>query len=531
MKMMLLLVVLTVVIVLLPLLPAIEEWRRPTDAAPLPLDEADTDAPDALARGFAARLDDALDRGLIELAGVPLVHVPRHATHAPWPLDEPEIRTGRSRRLWHADGDCHLPERLDCLAEMSARGAMRAAPGRTYRALLSGGHLALPERVRVLRWAHGQCVTVGDRCELPARVSADDALLLGRDVSFSLLHATVIRFVGVVPPDLPVPPGGRWSIGRAEGVQWDSPRGPGQAARSLHVPALRHWHGDLHCAGHLTLGEGCIADGSLRAAGTISLGAGGQVRGGLVAPGEIYLAAGCAVQASIVSETAVVLGPGCIVGRPGAHATVRAPRVQIGQGVVVHGTVWAGQHLLSVGQDEDRDPVRLAADPTGQGARIAWDPISGRGLAEASIRIGPRRGWDGDLVCRDRLEIGHRCHARGSLKAHGDLGLGAGTRVDGSVVARGDILVGAGAAVVGPVLSETAVVLGPGCTIGTPQQPATVSAPRIEVAQGVVVHGTIRAGRSGDALGTLQRGIDADAVETAESGHAPGLPLPGRVAA
>lgn len=524
MKMMALLALLTLVIVVLPLLPAIEEWRRPADATPRPVGERDGVAPDAPARQFASRLDDALDRGLIELAGVPLVHVSRQAIHAPWPLDEAEIRSGRSRRIWHADGDCHLPDRLDCQAEMSARGAMRAAAGHRYRALLSGGQLTLPARVQVTRWAHGQCVVVGDRCQLCGPVSAEQAILVGREVSFTLLHAPVIRFVGLVPPDTPVPPTDCWSIGRAEGVQWTAPHGPGHAVGALHVPAARRWRGDLTCAGTLTLGEGCVADGSLRAAGPISLGAGSQVLGSLVSPGEIYLAAGTAVRASIVSETAVVLGAGCIVGVPGAHATVRAPSVQIGKGVVVHGTVWAGQRLLSVGQDAP-PPAHAAdaPDPASPDERIVWDPVSGRGLATVSLAIAAGRRWRGDLVCHGDLSLGHRCHAHGSLKARGDLGLGAGVRVEGHVVADGEILVGAGAVVTGSVVSEAAVVLGPGCTIGSPGRPVTVCAPRLEVAQGVVVHGTIRADRGGDAIGTLQQVDDGNDAAAAT--------LPGRAAA
>jgi predicted acyltransferase (DUF342 family) len=103
-------------------------------------------------------------------------------------------------------------------------------------------------------------------------------------------------------------------------------------------------------------------------------------------------------------------------------------------------------------------------------------------------------------------------------------------QVDGSVVAQGDVLVGAGSRVGGSVMSETAVVLGPGCTIGTPERHATVCAPRIEVALGVVVHGTVWAGASGDAVGALQIGADVDLDE-----HLPDLPqlpgLPGRAAA
>ncbi|HMZ01888.1 MAG TPA: hypothetical protein PLU79_19740, partial [Burkholderiaceae bacterium] len=82
--------------------------------------------------------------------------------------------------------------------------------------------------------------------------------------------------------------------------------------------------------------------------------------------------------------------------------------------------------------------------------------------------------------------------------------LGAGGCVDGSVIAQGEIVVGAGVHVPGSVASETAVVLGPGCQVGAPGRPATVCAPRIEVALGVVVHGTVWAGDSGDALGTMQ---------------------------
>jgi predicted acyltransferase (DUF342 family) len=207
---------------------------------------------------------------------------------------------------------------------------------------------------------------------------------------------------------------------------------------------------------------------------------------------------------------------------------VRAPRVEVGKGVVVHGTVWSGQHMRTVGgpQDEDLDPM----DASGLGAAVRWNTVSGRGLANADLKVPPLRQWRGDLVCQGDLELGARCHARGSLKAYGDLGVGPGVQVEGSVVAQGDVLIGAGSHVGGSVVSETAVVLGPGCTIGTPERHATVCAPRIEVALGVVVHGTVWAGASGDAVGSLQIDNEVDLDE-----HLPDLPqlpaLPGRAAA
>lgn len=528
MKSALLLILLTLAVILLPLLPAFREWWRPTDVTPLPIDETDALEPAYLARRFSEMIGPALDQGLIELGGVPLVHLPANAIHAPWPLNAQEVRTQRTRRIWHTDGDCVLPERLHCLAEMSARGALRTAAGRTYRALLSSAQLTLAPHTRVIRWAHAESLVIGDHCQLPARISATQGLMLGREVSFSLLHAPAIRFTGQVQLDWPVPPQGRWSIGSSEGVLWDAASGTGQVPHALHVPPLRRWRGDLHAASHLSLGEGCEAEGSLRSAGTLNLGAGSRVHGGLIARGEVYLAAGTTVGSSIVSETLVVLGAGCVVGVPGAHATVRAPRVEIGKGVVVHGTVWSGQHMRTVGlpRDEDFDPM----DPAGLGPAVRWNPVSGRGLANADLKVPPLRQWRGDLVCQGDLELGARCQVRGSLKAYGDLGLGPGVQVEGSVVAQGDVLVGAGSHVHGSVVSETAVVLGPGCTIGSPERHATVCAPRIEVALGVVVHGTVWAGASGDAVGALQ--IDSDVDPEDQLPELPPLPvLPGRAAA
>ena len=528
MKHTLLLIVCTLVVVLLPLWPAFREWRRPTDVTPLPIDETDALEPSYLARRFSDLLADAVDKGQIALGGVPLVHLPSNAIHAPWPLNAQEVRSERTRRIWHTDGDCVLPDRLHCLAEMSARGALRTAQGRTYRALLCGTQLTLAPHTRVIRWAHARTLVAGDHCQLPARISATQALVLGREVSFALLHAPTIRFAGQVPAQRSLPPDGRWSIGSTEGVLWDAASGVGRVPESLQVPPLRRWRGDLHADHHLSLGEGCEAEGSLRVAGTLSIGAGSRVHGGLMARGEVYLAAGTSVGSSIVSETLVVLGAGCVVGVPGAHATVRAPRVEIGKGVVVHGTVWSGQHMRTVGrpQDEDLDPM----DPAGLGPAVRWNGVSGRGLANADLKIPPLRHWAGDLVCQGDLELGARCQVDGSLKAYGDLGLGPGVQISGSVVAQGDVLVGAGGQVRGSVVSETAVVLGPGCTIGSPECPATVCAPRIEVALGVVVHGTVWAGASGDAVGALQ--IDSEVDPEDQWPELPPLPaLPGRAAA
>ena len=532
MTMALLLILLCLGVVLVPLLPALSEWHRPTDVTPLAIDEADALEPDCLARRFAARLDRALQLDVGQVGDTPLSTLPRSSLWPVGTLTKKEQRTGRTERIWYSAGDAVLPQGLHGLAEIAARGLLRAAAGHTYRALLAGGRLLLSSRVRVMRWAHGHSVVVGDQCQLSARVSADELILLGRDVHFSLLHAPTICFAGVLPADV------QGGLAGIEGLTWEAAEGSvARRARvegSLTVPALRHWEGDLAVAGHVWLGEGCVARGSIQATGMISLGAGSMVSAAVTACGEVYVAPGAQVRASIVSESAVVLGPGSVIGVPGAHATVRAPQVDIGKGVIVHGTVWSGERLLTVGDAfGERGDGHREAGVYSLDDGVDWDDVTGRGVAPASLSIAPGRRWDGDLVCQGDLELGPRCHAAGALKAHGDIGLGAGGCVDGSVIAQGEIVVGAGVHVRGSVASETAVVLGPGCRVGSPGQPATVTAPRVEVALGVVVHGTVWAGHSGDALGTMQLLAEGDGGDWSERGEvgAQVFHLPGRAVA
>ena len=139
------LLLLTLGVIVLPLLPALREWRRPTDVTPLPIDEADALEPDYLARRFAQRIDAALAQGVDELGGTALSMLPRSAT---WPsglLTRKEQRTGRSERIWYGKGDAVLPEvsslrgPLSCLNEArygivwGAAGAARAPSRRRRR--------------------------------------------------------------------------------------------------------------------------------------------------------------------------------------------------------------------------------------------------------------------------------------------------------------------------------------------------------------------------------------------------------------
>jgi hypothetical protein len=339
-----LLATLTCIVVLLPMLPALFEWRRPRDVTPLHIDGEDALDPPCLAQAFGRQLAAALAAGDATLGAAVIARGP--AAGGAWPLEAGERTARRTRRLWFVEGDAELPAAIDFLAEVAASHNLRSAADAHYGALLARGELMLAPGCTVQRWAHAERVEVQAGSRLDGRVSAEQALLLHGPAAFVLLHAPVIRF-GDAPAggaSATDAPDGVFPLGLTDGVTWDASGERALAQAALDVGSHRAWRGDLVVRGDVRLGTGCNAHGSVKAHGGLLLGAGSSASGSLIAEGEIRLAAGCTVRGSVVSETLVVLGPGCVIGAPGRPATVAAPRIEAAAGVVVHGTVWAGEH-------------------------------------------------------------------------------------------------------------------------------------------------------------------------------------------
>ncbi len=338
-----LLIAAALALALLPMLPALVEWRWPTDVAPLVIDPADALDPSGFARSFGERLRAAAAAGDGQLGRDVIVSITGASVGDGWPLHPREVAAAYNRRVWNIAGDARLPASQAFLAEVAASGDLRTAPGGVYRALMVGGHLDLAEGGTLLRWAHGRDVEVSAGSRLAGRVSADDSLCVGEQVRFTLLHAPTIRF-SASPTDglreagrilrAPLPE-------RPPGIVWDTVVGRGVCNESIAIAAGHAWDGDLVCRGRLRLGRGCHAHGSLKAHEGMRVGAASRIAGSIIAGGPVRLDRGCTVLGSVASETAVVLRPGCVVGAPGRPATVTAPRVEIAPGVVVHGTVWA----------------------------------------------------------------------------------------------------------------------------------------------------------------------------------------------
>ena len=311
----------------------------------------------------------------------------------------------------------------------------------------------------------------------PLHIDTQDALdppFLARSFAARLGAAVSVRQAELGPtPIAHAPAEGRWPLRASEG----------RAAQSRRI-----WHaaGDADLpAGISFMGE-VVANGDLRSAprgvyralwsgqrlhlaemGTVLHWAHGA---------QVDVQPGCQLGGRVSADESIVLRGEL------AFALLHAPSVRFAlpEGAAA-GATWTGPSIF----------------PSGLLAPVVWDSVGHRGTCSEPLAISARRAWSGDLVCAADLWLGAGCHARGSLKARGDIAADEGCRVSGSVFAEGLIRLGAHCTVIGSVVSETEIVLGAGCLIGAPGCPATVAAPRITVAPGTVVHGTLWAGERG----------------------------------
>lgn len=349
---------LTAAVILLPMVPAWMEWRRPSDVVPLFIDNDDAQDPPFLARSFESRLGTALAMGKTHLGRSPIMTFPPCGA---WPLNDSEHEAAISQRVWNVVGDAELPAGISFLAEVAAQSSLQSAAGGIYRALWAGLRLQLAPRSVVLRWAHAPQVTVGAGCQLAGRVTADNRIDIAAQTTFTLLHAPMVCFV--VPQCARVAPAMDMPLTLRSGlpppVVWNEVACRGVCNESLKVGRHNAWRGDLIVAGDLWLGESCTVDGSLKSAGLLTLEARCKVSGSIVSVGLIQMAADCMAGGSVISETAIVLGPGCIIGTPERPCTVAAPRIEVASGVIVHGTLWAGEHGRCLSADVATSPPTL----------------------------------------------------------------------------------------------------------------------------------------------------------------------------
>ena len=183
---------------------------------------------------------------------------------------------------------------------------------------------------------------------------------------------------------------------------------------------------------------------------------------------EIECAAGCDLHGRISSEKSIQLQAGCRFTR------LNAPRIEIGLEAA-----------------DEIPPLALSREHK---EAASTRP---RLLCDGNFEIAPGSVFEKNLVVRGELRVGAGARILGDIKAQKLAVLEDGVVAHGSLISSGEMRIGQGCRIQGPVIAEQSVVMEKRSCVGTPELPATVSAPRIQIAEGALVFGTLWAREQG----------------------------------
>ncbi len=236
--------------------------------------------------------------------------------------------------------------------------------------------------------------------------------------------------------------------------------------------------------GSLNLPPEAVYLAEISAEGPITGGAGSTYRA-LLSDDSIELGAGSRTLRWLDARTAIRVGHGSrLAGRAAAGELIQlAPGCRFER-------LWAPRIVL--GSDRSSSPARLERAVAAPGdLGVPMEVAGGRWLVRGSLVLDAGIQIEADLVVTGSLTVGPGSRVVGSLKSHDDLRIGRDVVVEGSVVSGRGLHLSEGCEISGPVLAEELVTIAAGCRIGQPSQPTTVTARRMQIEPGVVVHGAV----------------------------------------
>lgn len=320
----LLLAAITLGLFCLPLLPAIIEFRWPSDVAPLQIEQEHT----GNIRFFADRFREVM---------ASFADSEDNFVQSSSALSS--VRSANMSPILVAEEIYKLPAQMPILGEIHARQSLATGVGSQVRAALVEHTLALARGSALLRWAHARHIRVGENCIALGRLSAQKAIILKEGSTFRRMNAPTIIF-------------GKSSTVIAD--DWDQPKQPAITQRVLHNQDLRLVAGSLTekniiVRGNLHIGKGARIIGSIKSHGDMILEADVVVHGALICGGDLKIGSDCRIRGPVVAEISAEAAIGNAFGTAAQPTTVTAPRLRFAQGVVVHGTVWARHHGIVQG--------------------------------------------------------------------------------------------------------------------------------------------------------------------------------------
>jgi len=241
------------------------------------------------------------------------------------------------------------------------------------------------------------------------------------------------------------------------------------SASDLSLPKDSSFSKDIYSLGRFVGGDNNHYR-ALLAEQEAYLGGGSSVMRWVHAGGELSADSGCKLAARVSSDSRIRLAPGCSFQR------LNAPRIELG---------------LQDGENASHSISSISELPPSKPQRIVHD-------GDFEIRCGA--AFCGDLVVRGKLRIGSGARVYGSVKSQKDIVLESGVSVQGSLISAGKLVIGPACVIHGPVIAEHEMYIQTGTQCGGARTPTTVSALGIQVAEGVVVFGSLWAREHGEVV-------------------------------
>jgi NDP-sugar pyrophosphorylase family protein len=334
------------ILLLLPFIPAIVEWLRPTDFAPLPMRRDEPNSLTFFANGFRTRLAEqhGIDLQALKLQGDGYEIRTSKALSVGRVMRTPPAGklTAFARALRQANhivlfrGNAWIEPGSRVRADLYVVRYVEVGAGAHLRACLAEGNVLLGENVVVQRWVHGKQVRLLANARVDGRVTAVETVTFAPPARFERAGAQAVLFgdVAAAPAPVELPP----VVNSRQVLDGDAEIGPDSVLCGDYVV-----RGNCRVAAQISL------VGSIKSHGHLHIGNGGRIVGSLSSRKNLEIGAGSAVLGPLISFEDIVIGPNCRIGRPDAPTTLVCNRLIVSSGCIVHGVITSHEsaHVLA----------------------------------------------------------------------------------------------------------------------------------------------------------------------------------------
>jgi cytoskeletal protein CcmA (bactofilin family) len=333
---------------MLPLVPALVELHRKSDALPLVVVQQNAGEIRHFANSFRSYIKD--------LQPI-LQRCVRARTTAGGMLPDGEeyVVLGRADELLlrgFAEGEASHPVLIMAgvglsvppLAKFSkdiyAGEQFEGGEKNSYRAILGEREVHLGIASDVVRWVHAVGAFTADYgCNLYGRISSDSVIRLGEGCSFLRMNAPRIEIGQSASAENPSTPE----------TMVPSDANAEKQPRLLHdgdyeIVAGQVMDRNIVIRGNLRIRAGARICGSVKSVKDMVIENGVSVEGSLISARKMHVGQNCRIHGPVIAERELSIAGGTQCGTSGFPTTVSAPQIEVEEGVVVFGTLWAREH-------------------------------------------------------------------------------------------------------------------------------------------------------------------------------------------